>query len=153
MYRVEPFGVGLHQAVLDTVVNHLQVVTGTMPADVGIAAFRGEGKEDRLEAFVHLRLAAYHEAVAVLETPDTAARADVDVVNAAGFELGRAARIIVEVAIAAIDQNVAGFELRGEALKSAFGSLAGRNHYPDCPRRRQIGGQLVERRNANRAES
>ena len=49
VHDLEALGVGLHQAVLDPVVDHLHVVPGAGAADVEVAALRGERREDRLE--------------------------------------------------------------------------------------------------------
>ena len=38
--HLEPLGVGLHQAVLDPVVDHLHEVAGARPADVRVAVLR-----------------------------------------------------------------------------------------------------------------
>ena len=46
VHDLEAFGVGLHQAVLDAVVDHLHVVAGARSADVQVAAGRGERRED-----------------------------------------------------------------------------------------------------------
>ena len=42
VHDLEALGVGLHQAVLDAVVDHLHVVPGARPADVEVAVLRGE---------------------------------------------------------------------------------------------------------------
>ena len=40
VHDLEALGVGLHQAVLDAVVDHLHVVAGARPADVEVAVRR-----------------------------------------------------------------------------------------------------------------
>ncbi len=47
-HDLESLGVGLHEAVLDAVVDHLDEVAGARRADVGVTALGGEGEEDRL---------------------------------------------------------------------------------------------------------
>jgi len=42
---LEALGVGLHQAVLDAVVDHLHVMAGAGPADMQVAARRCEREE------------------------------------------------------------------------------------------------------------
>src|SRR5205814_5442926 len=79
---VEALRVRLHEPVLDAVVNHLHEVAGAGGPRVHVAAFRRERLEDRLEALHDGLVAAHHEAVAALEAPDPAARADVDIVDA-----------------------------------------------------------------------
>jgi hypothetical protein len=62
----------------------------------------------RVEGSNDLAIAAQHEAVAVLEPPDAAARADVDETYAACIELARAPDRLAEVRVAAVEQDVAG---------------------------------------------
>ena len=80
----EAFGVGLHHAVLDAVVDHLDEVAGAGWADVapalGLAG--GERFEDGGEAFDGGLVAADHEGVALLEAPDSAGGAAVDELEA-----------------------------------------------------------------------
>ena len=47
-HDLEPLGVGLHEAVLDAVVDHLDEVAGPGRSDVGVAALGGEGEEGGL---------------------------------------------------------------------------------------------------------
>ena len=82
VHDLEAFGVGLHEPVLDPVVDHLHVVPGTRAADVEVAALRRQGLEDRLERLDGLTVAADHQAVPDLEPPDPAARPGIDVVDA-----------------------------------------------------------------------
>ena len=58
--------------------------------------------------------AADHQAVATLESPDSAAGAYVDVVDAFGGEVFGAADVVDVVGVAAVDEDVAGFEMRGD---------------------------------------
>ena len=98
---VETFGIGLHQAIFDAVVDHLDEMPGADRAgveiallDAGVASLPPLGArnvaeagrkrgEDRVEAFDHLLVAADHHAVAALDAPDAAGGADVDVMDAA----------------------------------------------------------------------
>src|SRR5579863_1747359 len=102
---IETFGIGLHQAVFDAVMNHLDEVPGADRAgmeiallDAGVASLSAFGAgdvteagrerlEDRIETLDHLLVAADHHAVAALDAPDAAGCADVDVVDAAIPEL------------------------------------------------------------------
>src|SRR6266542_5378407 len=97
---VKAFGVGLHQTILDSVVNHLDEMTGARWAAMKIAFFDGatgffsagrapdvtasrrERSENRIEMTNGFFRAANHHAVAALQTPDAAARPNIDVVNA-----------------------------------------------------------------------
>src|SRR5260221_9855858 len=100
MQDVEPFGIGLHQPVFDTVMHHLDEMAGAVRAAMNIAALRRaafpgaarrsldradagrERGEDRVEPPDRLGLAADHHAIAALQPPDAAPRPDIDVVDA-----------------------------------------------------------------------
>jgi hypothetical protein len=94
---------------------------------------RGEGLEDRVEMFYHIILTADHVAVAALQTPDAAADADIDIVDALGFQFVGAADVVVIVGIAAIDQDVAGLHQRHDGLEFLVDD-GGRQHEPDDAR-------------------
>src|SRR3989338_2282675 len=86
VHQREAFGVRLHEAVLDPVMNHLHVVAGSVPANPQIAALGREREEDRLEIHAHVLLAPDHQAVAFLEAPYASARTGIDVVEIPGAE-------------------------------------------------------------------
>src|SRR5260370_998893 len=101
----QPRGVGRHQAVFDAVMHHLDEMAGAIRPAMQIALLgrsaglfasrrardvagaRREGGEDRVETLHHCGFAADHHAIAALETPDAAASADIDIVDALGREL------------------------------------------------------------------
>ncbi len=82
LHDVEAFGEGLHHAVLDAVMDHLDEMAGTDRAGVDVAALgprvellssfgaldgadaRRQGREDRIEVLHALGIAADHQAVA-----------------------------------------------------------------------------------------
>src|SRR6202165_5442571 len=87
---VKTFGIGLHQAIFDAVMNHLDEVPGADRAGVNVALLdpdiaslaaasawnlakaRRQCREDRIEP-IHPRLvAADHHAIAAVDTPDAA---------------------------------------------------------------------------------
>ena len=75
----EAFGDGLHHAVLDTVVHHLDEVSRAMfpnPTPTRIRAGR-ERFKDRAMMLHHRFVAADHHAIAFGDAPDAAARADI----------------------------------------------------------------------------
>src|SRR4051812_6810354 len=82
------FGVGLHQPVLDAVVNHLGEMACAHRADAApTLVFRGGQRlEDRSQALPRARIAADHQAVALGKAPYTAARAAIDELDARGGE-------------------------------------------------------------------
>ena len=82
VHQLEAFGVRLHQAVLDAVVDHLHVVAGAVAADAQIAVRRRQRQEDRLEPPADFRRRRRPSGSSLRQAPDAAARAGVDVVNA-----------------------------------------------------------------------
>ena len=89
-------------------------------------------------------LAADHLAVAALESPDAAAGADVHVVNAFRAEFLGAADVVVVIGIAAVDEDVAGFELGDEIVERGVDD-AGGNHEPDGAGLLEFLDEVVER--------
>ena len=83
-------------------------------------------------------LGADHQAIAALDSPYAAAGAGIDVLNAFLPERDGAADIVFVIRIAAIDQNVAGFEERGQLVDHRFRGIAGGNHEPGHARFRQL---------------
>src|SRR5262245_29751081 len=95
----EPLGVGGHEAVLDSVVHHLDEVAGAVWPTVQITLFssaadplasgsprnvartRGQPLENRVEVLDDVFLASNHHAVTAFQTPDAAAGTNVVVVN------------------------------------------------------------------------
>jgi len=136
---VEALGIGLHQPVLDVVMHHLDEMPGAARAGMdiallgtGIAALAPrrardvaetwcQAAEDRIEAIDHGLVAADHHAIAALEAPDTAARADIAIMEAFGRQRFGAPHIVLPVAVAAIDDDVARLEERGELLHRVLG--------------------------------
>src|SRR5437870_634120 len=148
VHDLEPLGVGLHEAVLDAVVNHLHVMPGAGAADMQVAVLRRERQEDRLEALHRLRVAADHQAEAVGEAPDPSRHASIDVFDALLLQLGMAPLVVVEVRVAAVDDRVAGLEVLEQLLDLRLGRVAGRDHDPDGPRLLQLADQLGDRERA-----
>ncbi len=126
---VQPLGIGGHEAVLDTVVDHfdemsrarraaMQVTLFSGAADffaagsaVDVATSRGQRFEDGIETLHNLGLAADHLAVAAFESPYAAARAHVNIVQPFGRQFFRSADIVDVVGISAINHDVAGIQL------------------------------------------
>src|SRR5260370_34357272 len=98
---VKSFGIGLHQAVFDAVMDHLDEMPGADRAgmdiallDPGIASLaprgardiadaRRERGENRVEPVDHGLVAADHHAIAALDAPDAASGADVPISTSA----------------------------------------------------------------------
>src|ERR1700733_1296604 len=159
---VETLSIGGHDAVLHAVVDHLDEVAGTAGAAMKVALFggaayfvppggagnvadaRGDGFEDGIQVFDSSGRAADHEAIASFETPDTAAGAHVDVLNALGSELGTAADVIDVIGIATVDEDVAGFQV-GRELGYGLVHHGCRNHQPDGAWLGELGDHVRER--------
>ena len=123
-----------------------------MPGVVSIFPLPGRQRlEDRLEPRELIRRRADHQAVAALEPPHAAAGADVDVGDALGGQLLRAADVVLEVGVAAVDDGVALAEAGAELAHRLLGDLAGRHHAPRRLRRLELRHELVERGGAGRA--
>src|SRR6266540_1849651 len=138
LHDLEAFGVGLHQAVLDPVVDHLHEVARAGRADVRPAPGRGERLEDRPDSPDRLVGAAGHQAEALLEAPDPAGDADVEKVDPVLGSFSIAPLRVVEVRVAAVDDHIAGLEDPEQLPKSIFGDLAGRNNQTDEERRFEL---------------
>src|SRR5436309_1477039 len=127
--NVEALGVGGHDAILDAVVDHFDEVACTVWSTVEVALLGSsphalpagsagccidawsQGREERVEMLDDLVLSTDHQAVAALESPNAAARANVNVVDVLSLELGGAPDIIAIVRVAAIDDDVARSEV------------------------------------------
>ncbi len=103
--------------------------------------------EDRIEMRDDCRLAADHLAEAALESPDAAARPDVDVVNAALVERRAATDVVCEMRVPAVDEDVVRLKVRQQPLDRLVDDCC-RYHHPDRARRRQLRHERVDRRGA-----
>jgi hypothetical protein len=108
----------------------------------------GQGREDRVEVLHHRRLAADHEAVAALATPDSTASADVHVVDALRRELRRTPDVVDIVRVAAVDEDVAGGQQGHEVVDGRVNGRC-RHHQPDGPRHLQLLHEVCDRRGAD----
>src|ERR1700735_2414503 len=130
----QAFGVGGHDSVLDSIVDHFHKVAGAVRAAVQVSLLGGaadfvasgssrdvadsrrQGSEDGIEVLDDVLFAANHHAITAFEAPDAAAGAYVNVMNFLRRELFGAADVVDVIRIAAVDQNVAGFEMGKEAV-------------------------------------
>src|SRR2546429_6293359 len=96
---IETFSVCCHDAVLNTVMNHLHKVSSSMWSAMEIALLSStvdlfpsrcttnrlnagsQGREDRIEMLNYFILATDHLAIAALQTPDTTAGAAVHIMD------------------------------------------------------------------------
>src|SRR5262249_47147989 len=92
---------------------------------------RRQGREDRIKTLHALGIAADHQAVAALQAPHAPRRADIEIVDALGLELARAAYVVFEVGVAAVDDGVARTHQPAELHNRLLGDLACGQHDPD----------------------
>jgi hypothetical protein len=123
---VQALGIRRHDAVFDAVVHHLYEMSGAGRTAVQIPPLRGGGSprcpagrrrrgigprcqrfKNRIQVPHDGRGAADHQAEATIESPDSAACADVDEVNAPGGQFTRPAQIVDVMRVAAVDDDVA----------------------------------------------
>src|SRR6185369_16906423 len=141
-----------HDSVLDSVVDHLHEMAGAVRTTMEIALIgsscalsssrrrrditdsRREGREDWIEMSNHLRLAANHHAVASLQPPHTATRANVDVMNALRRQFFGAPNVVDVIRIPTVDENVFCIE-QWQKIFDSLTHYGSRNHQPDHTRR------------------
>src|SRR3974377_947310 len=144
----EAFGIGSHDAVFDAVVDHLDEVAATIGATMQIPLFRGAADfvatgrardiadtrsqtgKNRIEVLYDVLFPTDHHAKAPFESPNTTARADIDVMNFFGGELLGAPNVVDIVGITPVNQDVAAFE-RGQEVMKGLVNDGGRDHQPN----------------------
>ncbi len=147
--EVVGFADELHIAVFDPVMGHLDIVAGAAFADPvaaggAVGDFGGDGLEDGLDVRPGGGAAAGHDAGAVPGAFLAAGDSGSDVEEAFGFDVGGAADGVLEEAIAAVDDDVAGFEDSEEAFDELVDRLAGFDHEHDAARAFEEGGHFGE---------
>ncbi len=141
-----PLGEGAHHPVFDAVVDHLHEVPGPVRPAVQVALFglgrctgaarrarcrrqpRSDRGEQRLEAGHDVTLTSDHQAETAFQPEDPPRGADVDVVDAPAGELGGPVHIVAVVGVAAIEDDVVGFEVFSEREHGLAGDPGGEHH-------------------------
>ncbi len=100
--------------------------------------------EKRIETLHRLSRAADHQAVAALEAPDAAAGTHVHVMDPLLRQLARPPQVVLEVRVAAVDDDVARLEPLGQRHHRLVGRIARRYHDPGGPRHAQFPGEIVK---------
>src|SRR5262249_54180350 len=149
--QLEAFRVALHHRVLDRVMNHLDVVPGAGSPDVRISVGRRQRSKHWLDQFDGLLLPADHQAIAVLETPDSSRRAGVDESDAEAREIFRARCRIGELGVAPVDEDVTRGQETAKRRDRIVDRFARRDHQPDDARGRKLRDELLERARSDRA--
>ena len=101
-----------------------------------VAGTRSERGENRVEAEHRFAIAADHHAISALETPDAAAGADVDIMDAALLQRLAAAYVVLPERIAAIDDDVAGLH------QAVFDAVV--DHFDEMPGADRAGVNVAE---------
>src|SRR5580700_5563076 len=91
-----------------------------------VAYARSQRLENRIEPLHRLFWSANHHAVTALQTPDPAAGAHVQIVNAFALELPRTPDVVFEIRIAAVDDGIPGLHGLRQLLHSLLGGTARR---------------------------
>src|SRR5258706_55633 len=147
--NVQAFRVSRHQAIFDSVVDHFHEMAGARWAAVQIAFLGGAGcflaarnawcvaagRRQRSENWIEMPdgvvFAADHLAIAALEAPDASAGPHINIVNAATGKFLGAANVVDVVGVAAIDDDVARFELGRKVVQCGIDN-AGGDQPTDC---------------------
>ena len=139
--QVVGLGDQLHVGVLDAVVHHLDEVTGAVGADVRAAGraidVRGDLLQDRAERLVRLRGPAGHDRRAVQRTLLAARHAAPDEVNALVLQCRLPPTGVGELGVAAVDDDVAGFDQFGQFVDDGIRRATGLDHDQDLAGCRQ----------------
>src|SRR5262249_50883932 len=159
---VEAFSVSMHQAVFDSVVHHFHEMPSAGGSAIKVALFRSarellatwtgrrvahtrrQRAENGIKVLHDFLGTADHHAVAAFETPNTAAGADVHIVDSLRLEHLRAAHVVFEVGVAAIDDDVALLHALGQRSYGFFRSISGGNHEPNRAWRFELGYKIIK---------
>ena len=127
---LEALGVGLHQAILDAVVDHLGEVARARGADMEPTVGRSERVEGRREPSDRIGVAAQHHAKTLLEPPDPARGPHVHELHSASLEAFVTTTRITIVGVSPIHDEVAPAELGLQPVDQLVHRWAGGNHRP-----------------------
>src|SRR5687767_8641621 len=108
-------------------------MAGAGRAGMNESAGRSERVEYRLHVIEVGLVASHHQAVAVVETPDSTAYTGVDESDLFVRKLLASSYRVVVIGIAAVDDEIAGREEGRKLGDRVFGRASGRNHQPDNP--------------------
>jgi len=117
---------------------------------LGGAGAGGDGPEDGVEPGDGLGLAADHEAVAAVKSPDAARGSAIQVMNAARSKLRCTGDVVAVVGVAAVDDRVVRVEELGQLIEGGLYD-GGRQHEPSGPWPIQLRHQVAKRAGGDRA--
>src|SRR5438034_7346416 len=162
MQDIQALCVGRHDAVLNTIVDHLDEVTSTIGSTPQVTLLGssphlfssrctrccvdagGQGREDRVEMLNNILFTANHQTIAALEAPTATACSAVHIVDTFRFEFGRTANIIVVVRIATVYDDVTGSKVRDNGLQRRI-HRGSRHHQPDSAGRGKFADEVGQR--------
>src|SRR5579863_7130737 len=159
--NVETFGISFHQPIFDSVVDHFYEMAGAHRAAMKVATFGcsswrtpfgrwnvrcawREGGEYRIEVQHRRVFAADHHAVTPFESPYSAARSDVEEMNALLPKHLCPPDIVPVVRVPPVNDDISGGQKRRSFDNRAFRDLSGGQHEPNCAGRLQQIDQLAE---------
>ncbi|ESU50790.1 hypothetical protein P376_1233 [Streptomyces sp. HCCB10043] len=148
--QVVRLGDQLHVRVLDAVVDHLHEVARAVRADVrgarrAVLRLRGDPLQHRAQRRVGLRRAARHDAGPVQRALLAAGDPHSDEVDPALAQLFLAAAGVLEVGVAAVDDDVALLQQWRELLDHRVGGFPRLHHDHQAPGAFQGGDELLGR--------
>ena len=143
------FGNELHIGVFDAVVDHLDVVAGTVGTDIGAArltvrGFGGNGFINGLDFGVRFLIAAGHDGRAAASSRFPAGNAHAVEVDARFLAAFATALSIPEVGVAAVDDDISLIEAREELVDHAVDRRSGHDHEHDFARPFEGGQEFIE---------
>jgi hypothetical protein len=145
----------LHVTVLDTVVDHLDVVAGTLVTDplaAGLAVRLGrDGLEDVFDVRPRLLVSTRHDARTVASTLLSSGHTSTDEPDALAGEVFRAAVRVGVVGVAAVDDDVALLDaaLVQEELDEVVDGLASHDEHHHAAGLLELGDELLDGVGAN----
>src|SRR5262249_10239260 len=92
----------MHVPVLDS-----RIAALTLRRPVNRAGTRSKGGENRIETVNGFLWSADHQAIAAIEAPDASGGAAINIVDAFGGKRLRAPYVVLEIGVAAVDDDVA----------------------------------------------
>ena len=139
----------LHIAVLDAVVNHLDVVAGAVfahPVAAGRSVFDlgGDGLEDGFHVRPCGRIAAGHDGWAEARALFAAGDAGADKQNAFCGQIFGAAIGVGKQRVTAVDDDVARFKIGQHMVDRLVNGVARLDHQHDAPRPLEQAGKLLD---------
>ena len=162
---IKTLGVGLHQAILDAIVDHFDKVARAGWTAVNVAILSGaardpltprraldiptpwcQGFEDGGEMRHGLIGSTNHHTVAAIDPPDATTGAHIDIVNAFRLQDFGTTYIVFEHRVATINDNVTTLQQPTQLVHASLRDFSRRQHQPHSLRRTQFTDQVCHGR-------